>query len=99
MSGDAIDASVTLDEVLAVVGSKRVPLAPELAGYLVLEIAEHADPAGGDIDAKSVFVGEEDRTTAARFRLRNPDEVVTLLRRLVVLLRAGTTGQAGRTGG
>lgn len=46
-----------------------------------------------------VFVGEEDRTTAARFRLRNPDEVVILLRRMVVLLRAGTTGQAGRTGG
>jgi len=46
-----------------------------------------------------VFVGEEDRATAARFRLRNPDEVVTLLRRMVVLLRAGTTGQAGRTGG
>jgi hypothetical protein len=58
MSG-AIDASVTLDEVLAVVGAKRVPLAPELAGYLVLEIAEHADPIGGNVDPKSVFVGEE----------------------------------------
>ena len=45
MSGGALDSSVTLDEVFAVVGSKRVPLAPELAGYLVLEIAEHADPA------------------------------------------------------
>jgi hypothetical protein len=41
---------VTLDEVFAVVGAKRVPLAPELAGYLVLEIAEHADPSGGDVD-------------------------------------------------
>ncbi len=59
MSGGAIDASVTLDEVLAVVGAKRVPLAPELAGYLVLEIAEHADPVGGNVDPKSVFVGEE----------------------------------------
>ncbi|MGA7118879.1 MAG: hypothetical protein WBY94_02215 [Polyangiaceae bacterium] len=59
MSGGALDASVTLDEVLAVVGAKRVPLAPELAGYLVLEIAEHADPIGGNIDPKSVFVGEE----------------------------------------
>ena len=59
MSGGALDASVTLDEVFAVVGTKRVPLAPELAGYLVLEIAEHADPSGGDVDPRSVFVGEE----------------------------------------
>ena len=47
MSVGALDSSVTLDEVFAVVGSKRVPLAPELAGYLVLEIAEHADPGRG----------------------------------------------------
>ena len=59
MSGGALDASVTLDEVLTVVGAKRVPLAPELAGYLVLEIAEHADPVGGNVDPKSVFVGDE----------------------------------------
>ena len=57
--GGAIDSSVTLDEVFAVLGAKRVPLAPELAGYLVLEVAEHADPSGGDVDPKSVFVGEE----------------------------------------
>jgi hypothetical protein len=56
---NALDSSVTLDEVFAVVVAKRVPLAPELAGYLVLEIAEHADPDGGDVDPKSVFVGEE----------------------------------------
>jgi hypothetical protein len=59
MSATAIDSSVTLDEVFTVVATKRVPLAPELAGYLVLELAEHADPSGGDIDPKSVFVGEE----------------------------------------
>ena len=59
MSGGALDSSVTLEDVFAVVVAKRVPLAPELAGYLVLEIAEHADPTGGDVDPKSVFVGEE----------------------------------------
>ncbi|HEY3816918.1 MAG TPA: hypothetical protein VGL81_07100 [Polyangiaceae bacterium] len=59
MSAGALDASVTLDEVFSVVLQKRVPLAPELAGYLVLEIAEHADPAGGDVDPRSVFVGDE----------------------------------------
>lgn len=35
-----------------------------------------------------IFVGEDDRETAARFRLRNPDEVKQLLRQMVVLLRA-----------
>jgi hypothetical protein len=59
MSGGALDASVTLDDVFAVVVQRRVPLAPELAGYLVLEIAEHADPTGGDVDPRSVFVGDE----------------------------------------
>jgi hypothetical protein len=59
MSGGTLDSSVTLEEVFAVVGTKRVPLAPELAGYLLLEVAEHADPNGGDLDPKSVFVGDE----------------------------------------
>jgi hypothetical protein len=59
MSGGALDSSVTLEDVFAVVGTKRVPLAPELAGYLMLEVAEHADPNGGDVDPKSVFVSEE----------------------------------------
>jgi hypothetical protein len=57
--GGTIDSSVTLEEVFTVLGARRVPLAPELAGYLVLEVAEHADPSGGDVDPKSVFVGEE----------------------------------------
>jgi hypothetical protein len=59
MSGGGLDSSVTLDEVFTVLGARRVPLAPELAGYLILEIAEHADPAGGDVDPRSVFVSEE----------------------------------------
>ena len=45
-----------------------------------------------------IFVGTEDRTTAARYRLRDPDEVAALLRRMIPLLRARTTGRAGRTG-
>jgi hypothetical protein len=57
--GGALDSSVTLEEVFTVLGARRVPLAPELAGYLVLEIAEHADPSGGDVDPRAVFVSEE----------------------------------------
>ena len=46
-----------------------------------------------------VFVGSEDRVTAARYRLRDPDEVASLLRRMIPLLRARTAGRAGRSGG
>lgn len=58
-SGGALDSSVTLEEVFTVLRAKRVPLAPELAGYLVLEVAQHADPNGGNVDPRSVFIGEE----------------------------------------
>ena len=68
IGGGAIDASVTLDEVLTVVGTRRVPLAPELAGYLVLEIAEHADPGGGEVEARSVFIGEEGSVALVKAR-------------------------------
>ncbi len=59
IGGGALDSSVTLDEVFTVLGARRVPIAPELAGYLVLEIAEHADPNGGEVDPKTIFVSEE----------------------------------------
>ncbi len=58
MSG-SFESSVTLDDVFVVVGAKRVPLAPELAGYLALEIAEGAAQAAGDVDPRSVYIGEE----------------------------------------
>ncbi len=45
-----------------------------------------------------VFVGEEDRATAARYRLRDTREVEAFLRRLTLALRRRTTGRAGRTG-
>ncbi len=70
--GGALESSVTLEEVFTVVRAKRVPLAPELAGYLVLEIAEHADPTGGDVDPKSVFVGEEGTVALVRPRRDAP---------------------------
>jgi hypothetical protein len=64
----ALDASVTLEDVFAVVSAKRVPLAPELAGYLILEIVDGADPAGGAIDPKSVFIGDEGTVALVRPR-------------------------------
>jgi hypothetical protein len=70
--GGALDSSVTLEEVFTVIGSRRVPLAPELAGYLVLEIAEHADPTGGDVDPKAVFVSEEGTVALVKPRREGP---------------------------
>ena len=55
----ALETSVTLEDVFQVVNSRRVPLAAELAGYLALEIAEGATAGQGDIDPRSVFIGEE----------------------------------------
>jgi hypothetical protein len=72
MSTTALDSSVTLDEVFAVVATKRVPLAPELAGYLALELAEHADPGGGDVDPKSVFVGDEGTVALVKAKREGP---------------------------
>ena len=54
----ALESSITLDDVFVVVGAKRVPLAPELAGYLALEIAEGSGNAG-EVVPKSVYIGEE----------------------------------------
>jgi hypothetical protein len=70
--GGALDSSVTLEEVFTVIGARRVPLAPELAGYLVLEIAEHADPSGGDVDPRAVFVSEEGTVALVKPRREGP---------------------------
>jgi hypothetical protein len=51
--------SITLAELLPIAAARRVALAPELAGYLVLEIAEGGATAGSGLDAKNVFIGEE----------------------------------------
>lgn len=72
-----LESSITLEDVLAVVASKRVPLAPELAGYLALEIAEGVGSAGGtgDLDPRQVYVGDEG--TVAVVRSKRPATVTT----------------------
>ena len=42
----ALESSVTLEDVFSVVEAKRVPLAPELAGYLTLEVADGSRGGG-----------------------------------------------------
>jgi hypothetical protein len=67
MSG-TLENSITLDDVFTMVGTRRVPLAPELAGYLALEVAESADPAGGDVDPRSVYIADEGTVALVRPR-------------------------------
>jgi hypothetical protein len=91
MSGGPLDASVTVEEVLHVVTAKRVPLAPELAGYLILEIAEHADPHGGDVEPQSVFIGEEGTVALLKPKREKPvgDAEASARALLGRLLKAG----------
>jgi hypothetical protein len=53
----ALESSATLEEILLWVGSKRVAMAPELAGYLVLELVQSLGSQRGDLDV--VYIGEE----------------------------------------
>jgi hypothetical protein len=62
----SLETSVTLEDVFTVVEAKRVPLAPELAGYLSLEIADGTDAGSGDVDPKTVFISEEGTVALVR---------------------------------
>jgi hypothetical protein len=67
-----LESAITLEDVFVMVVGKRVPLAPELAGYLSLEIAEKAEAAGGsgggDIDPRSVYIADEGTVALVRPR-------------------------------
>ena len=62
----SLETSVTLEDVFTVVEAKRVPLAPELAGYLALEIADGTDAGSGNVDPKTVFISEEGTVALVR---------------------------------
>lgn len=62
----SLEQSVTLEDVFTVVDAKRVPLAPELAGYLSLEIADGTDAGSGNVDPKTVFISEEGTVALVR---------------------------------
>lgn len=62
----SLEASVTLEDVFAVALAKRVPLAPELTGYLTLEVADGARHSNGEIDPRSVYISEEGTVALVR---------------------------------
>ncbi len=82
---EPLDASVTLEEIFAVVSQKRAPLAPELAGYLVLELAEGAG-AAGEIDPRYVYVSEEGSVALVRGPNEASGDPEASLRRLLAKL-------------
>ncbi len=79
---EPLDASVTLEEIFAVVSQKRAPLAPELAGYLVLELAEGSGNAG-EIDTRYVYVSEEGSVALVRGPNEATGDAEASLRRLL----------------
>ena len=62
----ALESSVTLEDVFSVVEGKRVPLAPELAGYLTLEVADGTEASGGAVDPRTVYISEEGTVALVR---------------------------------
>jgi len=89
---EPLDASVTLEEIFAVVTQKRAALTPELAGYLVLELAGTCSGAFGvdggagdavEIDARSVYVSEEGSVALVRGPHEPTGDAEASLRRLL----------------
>jgi hypothetical protein len=86
---EPLDASVTLEEIFAVVTQKRAPLTPELAGYLVLELAESLgaergdSAAPGEVDPRSVYVSEEGSVALVREPHETVGDTEASLRRLL----------------
>ena len=68
----ALESSVTLEDVFSVVEAKRVPLAPELAGYLTLEVADGSQAAGGEVDPRTVYISEEGTVALVRPKRESP---------------------------
>lgn len=54
-----LDSSVTLGDALALIEARRIPIAPEVAGYLCLELAERTSMQPGELLPEGVFLGEE----------------------------------------
>jgi|GEM_PF-1014632 len=62
----ALESSITLEDVFSVVEAKRVPLAPELAGYLALEVADGAQGSPGEVEPRTVYISEEGTVALVR---------------------------------
>ena len=80
-----LDSSVTLGAALELVESRRIPIAPEVAGYLCLELAERASMQPGGLVPEGVFLGEEGSVAfVPRAAADAPEQFVrSLLKRLL----------------
>lgn len=80
-----LDNTVTLDRALELIEARRVPIAPEVAGYLCLELAERASMQPGGLVPEGIFLGEEGSVAfVPRAQGEAPEVFVrALLRRLL----------------
>ena len=92
---DILASSITLEDILNVAQSKRVPIAPELAGYLTLELADAANAHGAtSIDTKTVYVSEEGSVAIVKPKTPGAsDDVEAQLREVLTDLLAVTGSQ------
>lgn len=92
MSGP-LESSVTLDEVISIARTKRVPLAPELAGYLALETCEAAVSHPGSIAARDVYISEEGSVAVVQRASSSDERPVDSVRMFLRELLAQTGSQ------
>lgn len=80
-----LDSSVTLGDALELVEARRIPIAPEVAGYLCLELAERASMQPGGLLPEGIFLGEEGSVAfVPRADAEPPEQFVrALLKRLL----------------
>ncbi len=96
-----LETSVTLDDVLTVVTSKRVPLAPELAGYLVLAITDASASTDGDLDRSAVYISDEGTLAIVRAKKEpaaTSDEVELSIRSVLLTLLEASGSQTPALG-
>ncbi|MBP9112225.1 MAG: hypothetical protein KBF88_05415 [Polyangiaceae bacterium] len=88
-----LDSAVTLESVLEFARARKVLIAPELVGYLALEILESIRPTPGRVDPATTFLSEEG--TVAVMRTEGGEQeaetsVRDLVRELLASSRAST---------
>jgi len=97
----SLETSVTLDDVLTVVKSKRVPLAPELAGYLLLAIADATLPTDGALEPPSIYISDEGTVAIVRTRKEaaaSTDDVERSIRSTLLALLEASGSQTPALG-
>ena len=82
----SLERSISLDDVIGVVATKRAPLAAELAGYIALEMASNAEVRDGELDPKNVILTEDGVLAIVHPRIAAAGDTVPSIRKLLTRL-------------